>query len=85
MKDIIEFNVTKKTEKNFPTFPPMALSPCRCRLERMGKTFQSFPLKRDAGLWSDDNGHIIKAMTFTLGDVTHDKKYHLRFDIYAGS
>ena len=39
----------------------------------------------DAGLWSDDNGHIIQAMTFKLGDVTQDKKYHLRFDIYAGS
>lgn len=33
----------------------------------------------DAGLWSDDNNHIIKSMTFVLGDVTDNKKY--KFDI----
>lgn len=33
----------------------------------------------DAGLWSDDNNHIIKSMTFVLGDITDNKKY--KFDI----
>lgn len=36
----------------------------------------------DAGLWQDDNGQIIKAMTFILGTKTTDKKYHLQFDVY---
>ena len=36
----------------------------------------------DAGLWSDDNGHILKAMSFILGQVTKDKKYHLHFAAY---
>ena len=31
----------KKVEKKFPSFPPMALIPCRCKAERVGKNFKT--------------------------------------------
>ena len=41
----------KKVEKKFPTFPPMALIPWRCKAERVGnffdiaKKFPTFDIK----------------------------------------
>ena len=33
----------KKVEKKFPTFPPMALNPWRCKAERVGNFDKKFP------------------------------------------
>lgn len=35
----------------------------------------------DAGLWTDDNKDVIKAMTFVYGSVSGDGTYHITIDV----